>query len=150
MPLTLVLYFSFFKYTDQPNMVALAWPLVWVWDGTICCSKRSGNLLEYGDNDLSRIYFCLLGERNTPTVPSKLFFAVLYFAKSRSFPEVCHCQQYGGNSLSGHDGNITWPSQVLEWLLLEKRNCFLFVLSLVPPSPSSPSRTAVQLRCHLC
>jgi len=113
-----VLYFSFFKNTDQPfnNGLSIGLSLgqnyLFFFATNDRCSERSGNLLEYGnDDDLSLIYFCLLGEYSYCAFKT---FALLYFAKSKSCKEVCQCQQYGGNSLSGHDGNITWPSQVLE------------------------------------
>lgn len=80
-------------------------------------------------------------------LPKLLLFCALLYCLIISLPKVCHCQQYGGNSLSGHNGNSTRTSQVSEWLLLgEKKKKLLFVFLFVF---FSPSRTAVQRRCHL-
>lgn len=142
MPDSVVLYFSFFKYTDQSNMVTLAWPLVWVWGGTICFFRPMAGALSVQETCLnmvlmtSPLFIFVYFEKGIHLLClQNFFFALLYFAKSGSFPEVCHCQQYGGNSLWGHDGNITSPSQVLEWLLLEKKQLLFVCFCHWIPSP---------------
>lgn len=158
----------FFKYPHRPSMATLAQPMACVWDRTILlisgrCSESSSKLFErvsifviwqhlqtYYPQLLCvfhLIFFCLLAVKNVfPKLlkATNSFFCALLYCLIISFPKVCHCQQYGGNSLSGHDGNSTRTSQVSEWLLLEKKEialCFLFVFP--------PSRTAIQRRCHL-